>query len=216
MKKILLSLSLVSGLLLLSSCTKSEDTSSGVAGDPSPMAKVGETVSSSSSTISGVSNFNATVVGYENGISSYNAELTVANALIRNMMATYPGITVSGNKVTATNFKIQQTKNGIKCITGGGEGVIVNYNSNVGDTYAVGSTGKTRKVVSKSTTDDYAYGFYMIKTIQVEANANTFINTGGIKSVTYIANHKFGLVGFKISFDDGTSALFPIYSSSTN
>ena len=56
----------------------------------------------------------------------------------------------------------------------------------------------------------------MIKTIQVEANANTFINTGGVKSFKYIANHKFGLVGVQISFDDGTSALFPIYSSTTN
>jgi hypothetical protein len=216
MKKSILVTSWISILLFTASCSKTESSSSGVSGDPSPMAQIGETVSSSSSTISGVSDFNATVTNYQDGISTYNASLIVTNALIRNMMATYPGISVSGNKVTATNFKIQQTKNGIKCITGGGEGVIVNYNSNVGDTYAVGTTGKTRKVVRKSTTDDYPYGFYNIKAIQVEANANTFINTGGVKSFTYIANHKFGLVGVKISFDDGTSALFPIYSSSTN
>lgn len=180
------------------------------------MAQIGETVSSSSSTISGVSNFNATVIGYNDGISTYNAQWTVTNPLLKNMFASYPGISVSGNTVTATNFKMQQTKDGIKVITGGGEGIIVNYNSNVGDTYAVGTTGKTRKVISKSTADDYSYGFLMIKTIQVEANANTFINTGGVKSFKYIANHKFGLVGVQISFDDGTSALFPIYSSTTN
>lgn len=216
MKKSILLTSCISILLFTTSCSKTESSSSGVAGDPSPMAVKGETVTSSSSTISGVSNFNATVTDYQDGISTYNFSVTVTNALIRNMMATYPGITLNGNTVRATDFKIQQTKNGIKCLTGGGEGVIVNYNSGVGDTYAVGTTGKTRKVISKSTADDYPYGLYNIKTIQVEANANTFVNTGGVKSFTYIANHKFGLVGVKISFDDGTSALFPFYSSSTN
>lgn len=216
MKNTTLLIATIAIIALFNSCSKTESSNSDIAGDPSPMAVRGETISSSSTTISGVSNFNATVTDYQDGISTYNFSLTVTNALIRNMLATYPGITVSGNTVQATNFKIQQTKNGIKCLTGGGEGVIVNYNSNVGDTYAVGTTGKTRKVISKSTTDDYPYGLYNIKTIQVEANANTFVNTGGVKSLTYIANHKFGLVGIKISFDDGTSALFPLYSSSTN
>jgi hypothetical protein len=40
--------------------------------------------------------------------------------------------------------------------------------------------------------------------------------TGGITKYTYIANHKFGLVGVKVSFDDGTSADFPVYSSTGN
>lgn len=216
MKKTFLFSSCISLLVLSVSCSKTETNSNNLGGSPSPMAQIGETVSSSSSTISGVSNFNATVIGYNDGISTYNAQWTVTNPLLKNMFASYPGISVSGNTVTATNFKMQQTKDGIKVITGGGEGIIVNYNSNVGDTYAVGTTGKTRKVISKSTTDDYSYGLLMIKTIQVEANANTFINTGGVKSFKYIANHKFGLVGVQISFDDGTSALFPIYSSTTN
>lgn len=207
----------VSLLLLTFSCSKdSNNNSTSVDGDPSPMAAAGVTVSSSSAAISGVSNFTAVVASNSGGISSYNASATVTNSLLRNMVASYPGISVSGNTVTATNFKIQQTKNGIKCITGGGEGVIVNYNSNVGDTYAVGSTGKTRKVVKKSTTDDYSYGFLMIKTIEVEADANAFGSTGGVKNITYIANHKFGMVGVKVGFDDGTSATFPVYSSTTN
>ena len=216
MKKTFLISSCISLVLLSVSCSKTETNSNSLGGSPSPIAQTGVTTSSSSATISGVSNFNATVTGYNDGISTYNAQWTVTNPLLKNMFASYPGISVSGNTVTATNFKMQQTKDGIKVITGGGEGIIVNYNSNVGDTYTVGTTGKTRKVISKSTADDYSYGFLMIKTIQVEANANTFINTGGVKSFKYIANHKFGLVGVQISFDDGTSALFPIYSSTTN
>ena len=118
MKKTTFLIVLVAIITLSTSCSKTESSSSDVAGDPSPMAVKGETISSSSSTISGVSNFNATVTDYQDGISTYNFSLTVTNALIRNMLATYPGITVTGNTVQATNFKIQQTKNGIKCLTG--------------------------------------------------------------------------------------------------
>jgi hypothetical protein len=92
----------------------------------------------------------------------------------------------------------------------------VNYNSNVGDTYPIGNTGESRKVVSKSTTDDYPYGFFMIKTIQVESDAMLFGGSAGIKSIRYIANHKFGIVGLKATFSDGTSATYPVYCTKTN
>lgn len=215
MKKTIHYFALIGFMLFSASCSKTTDPNS-LGGDPSPMAAVGTTVTSSSAAIAGVSSYTATVTANSNGVSTYNASATVTNTLLKNMVANYPGITVSGNTVTAKDFKIQQTKEGIKCLTGGGEGVIVNYNSNVGDTYQVGSTGRTRKVVSKTGEDDYPYGFMLIKTIQVEADANTFGSTGGVNKITYIANHKFGLVGVKVSFDDGTSSTFPIYSSTTN
>ena len=206
---------LMTTISLSTSCSKTED-SSALSGDPSPMAAVGVTVSSSSAAIAGVSNFSAAVTSNADGVSSYTAQATVTNTLLKNMVANYPGITVTGNTVKATDFKIQQTKDGIKCVTGGGAGMIVNYNSNVGDTYPVGSTGRTRKVVSKTGVDDYPYGLFLIKTVQVEADANTFVNTGGVKNITYIANHKYGLVGVKVNFDDGTTSTFPIYTSTTN
>jgi hypothetical protein len=123
MKKFTLIASCISMLIFTNSCSKDESNSSSISGDPSPMAATGVTYSSSSSTISGVSNLQAVVTTNANGISNYNASGTVTNALIKNMIAGYPGISVSGNTVTATDFKIQQTKNGIKCVTGGGEGV---------------------------------------------------------------------------------------------
>jgi hypothetical protein len=71
-------------------------------------------------------------------------------------------------------------------------------------------------VVSKSTDDDYPYGFYNIKTIQVETDANNLGSTGGIDKITYIANHKFGLVGVKVTFNDATSVTFPVYTNAQN
>jgi len=42
------------------------------------------------------------------------------------------------------------------------------------------------------------------------------MKSGGIQKITYIANHKFGMVGVKVDFDDETSVTFPVYSSAEN
>ena len=64
--------------------------------------------------------------------------------------------------------------------------------------------------------DDYPYGFYMIKTIQVESTLGNSNRVSGINKITYIANHKFGMVGVKVDFEDGTSSTFPVYTSAEN
>lgn len=87
---------------------------------------------------------------------------------------------------------------------------IAKFDCNVGDQYNVNRTdGKTstRTVFSKSTTDDFPYGFMYIKTIGVEQTANT---PGVSKYILYV-NHKFGLVNAKIILEDGTSAEVTLY-----
>lgn len=71
---------------------------------------------------------------------------------------------------------------------------IVKYNSNVGDTYELTTDEGvkiTRRVTYKSTTDDYAMGFWMIKVIKVEETKEDPY----IEKITFVANHKFGMVG---------------------
>jgi hypothetical protein len=219
MKKVFLSLLSITLILLCVSCedlfNKEEDAGT-LVGDQSPMGEVGETVTSSSFETAGVSGFSATVTTLKDGISTYTAQATVTNALLKNMVSNFPGVTVNGDKVSITNMQIQQTKEGIKCNTGPGAGVLVKYESSVGDTYPLGETGKVRTVVSKTGEDDFPYGFMLIKTIQVESDPNNLKSTGGVSKITYIANHKYGLVGVKVAFDDGTSSSFPVYSSSEN
>ncbi|MDX9906115.1 MAG: hypothetical protein RBS55_05965 [Bacteroidales bacterium] len=212
MKKLLLIVVLVPALFL-TSCFKEKAGELG--GDQSPMGEVGITVSSSSMEIAGVSNFNATVTALKDGVSSYTATATVTNPLLKNIAANYPGVEVNGDQVSVTNVKIQQTKEGIKSMEGPGAGVLVKYDSKVGDTYPIEGTDRERKVVSKSTDDDYYYGFFLIKTIQVEMDQSQ-LKSSGITKYTYIANHKFGLVGVKVDFDDQTSVTFPIYTSAEN
>jgi hypothetical protein len=218
MKKLLVVLlGLTVGLTSIS-CEKilDKEDANELKGEQSPMGEVGATVSSSSAEIAGVSEFSAVVTSLKDGVSSYSATAKVSNTLIKNMVANFPGVKIEGDQVSITDLKMQQTTEGIKCITGPGAGVIVKYDSKVGDTYPIGSTGKERKVVSKTGVDDYPYGFMLIKTIQVETDPNILKNTGGINKITYIANHKFGMVGVKVDFDDGESVKFPVYSSTEN
>jgi hypothetical protein len=77
------------------------------------------------------------------------------------------------------------------------------------------STGKVMTFVEKTGVDDYGYGFMLIKVIKVEEDPS-YLSGGGIEKITYVANHRFGLVGLKFTFGDGTSANFPIYSSAEN
>lgn len=215
-KQLVLLLSLTMVVMCLSCDLFKTDDPTELGGDQSAMGEVGVTVSSSSATIAGVSNFTATVTSLKDGVSSYNASATVTNTLLKNMVANFPGITINGNTVSITNMQMQQTTGGIKCLTGPGAGIIVKYDSEVGDTYPIGSTDNVRTVVSKTGVDDYPYGFFLIKTIQVESNPNNLKSTGGVTKITYIANHKFGLVGVEVAFDDGTTAEFPIYTSTEN
>ncbi|HRZ21469.1 MAG TPA: hypothetical protein P5184_07355, partial [Bacteroidales bacterium] len=63
--------------------------------------------------------------------------------------------------------------------------------------------------------DDYPYGFMYIKVIQVEEIPSA-LKSAGISKITYWANHRFGLVGVDFTFDDQTTADFPIYTSAEN
>jgi hypothetical protein len=193
-----------------------DDDNKVLEGDQSALGETGTTFTSSTIEISGVKDFAASVASLSGGVSSFSATATVTNDVLKNMVSNFPGVVVNGNQVSITDMKMQITTEGIKCLTGPGEGIIVKYDSEVGDTYPIGSSDNVRKVVSKSTTDDYSYGFLMIKTIQVESSPSNLKSMTGVSKITYIANHRFGLVGVKLNYEDGSSASFPVYSSAEN
>ncbi|MBS1537798.1 MAG: hypothetical protein JST20_08635 [Bacteroidetes bacterium] len=96
------------------------------------------------------------------------------------------------------DLKMKVTSEGIQEYMSGGDTfsnphTIVKYSANVGDKYEyTDSEGikVTRTVVSKSTTDDYYMGFLMIKVIKVEQTKEDPV----VDKITYVTNHKFGLV----------------------
>ncbi len=218
MKKLFVILFSIAILATCLSCEKlfKKDDPGTLNGNQSVMGEAGVTVESSSAEIAGISNCTATVISLKDGVSSYSGSATVKNELLKNMVANIPGITINGDQVTATNIQFKLTSDGFECKTGPGAGIMVKYDSNVGDTYPIGTTGKVRTVVAKTGVDDYPYGFMLIKVIQVEEIPSYLKSSAGVSKVTYIANHKYGLVGVKVAFDDGTNATFPIYTSTQN
>lgn len=87
---------------------------------------------------------------------------------------------------------------------------IVKYGSNVGDKYeftkADGSK-ITRTVVEKNPEEDWDLSFWRVKTIKVEeVDANDPL----IGKITYVGNHKFGLVGLIVEFKDGRKIITTI------
>jgi hypothetical protein len=206
-KRLLFSVLAIS--MVFTACKK--DKADTLGGMQSPMGEVGETISSSWGTVAGVSSIEAEVVSLENGVSSFSGTAVVTNNTIKNILQNHPQTTVNGDNVTITDIEFRITSEGIESINGLEPGVIVKYDSNVGDTYTING-GKTRTVTAKSTDNDYYWGGMDIKVMQIEENTNKF----GVKKTVYWANHRFGLVGIEFTFDDNSTAKFPVYSSTQN
>jgi hypothetical protein len=87
---------------------------------------------------------------------------------------------------------------------------LVEFDANVGDKweYNVGNQKVKREVVRKSVTDDVEYGFYYVKTIDVEETipAGTMVNgtASNIKKILWKFNHKFGFIEADITTTDNT------------
>lgn len=80
---------------------------------------------------------------------------------------------------------------------------IMKYSAKIGDKYEfTTSSGEkiTRTVVQVHTTEDWSLGFLMVKTMRVEQETPSDPIT---KKVTYIGNHKYGLVGVILETKDG-------------
>lgn len=113
------------------------------------------------------------------------------------------------------DLKMKVTSEGIQeFVNGGGDlsrpFTIVKYGASVGDIYEFTTPEGvkiTRKVTYKSTTDDYAIGFFLIKVIKVEQTQEDPI----VEKITYYTNHKFGLVGVVLRTKTGKELKIGIF-----
>jgi len=210
--KLLRSLFIVLLLLAISSQSCKKSKSSVIEGEQSSMGLVGTTVQVSTGSVAGVSNITGSVTELQDGISTFTASATITNSRIRTLLANFPEFTISGNNVSISELKFKITDQGYQAVNVLDPGVLINYNSNVGDTYPITGTSLKRTVVSKSTVDDYSWGYMDIKVSVVEENPNKL----GVKKIKYIGNHKWGLVAVVIIFDDDTELNFGLFSSTHN
>jgi hypothetical protein len=191
------------GVLLLSSCDLIESIkpNGDLGGTQSAMGEVGNTFSLGS--VAGISGAAAEVKSLTSGVSEISATATISDATLLTIAKNIPELVISGNKVSITK-KYRITDEGIQNVYEDGNFTLVKYSDKVGQKYTHKVDGKTvtREITYISTNDEYAYGFLAIKVIRVEETGRAI---PGVSKIEYITNHKFGLVGFKAYFEDGSS-----------
>lgn len=210
MKKITILLSMA--LLSLTSCDVINKISPDgkLSGTQSPMGEVGNTFSLG--TIAGVGNFTGEVTELSNGISTVNASITITDPQILEMAKSVPELNWNGNTATVSK-KYRITDEGIQNVYDEGNFTLVKYDGKVGDEYSIKVGGKkyTRTIDYKSTDDEYQYAFWNIKVIKVVETGRPLM---GVNKLEYILNHKFGVVGFKVYFEDGSEKEVRFFSKS--
>jgi len=197
--------------VLMASCGKEYGVQS-LSGTQSAIGEVGNTFDMSS--VAGLSNVSAKVTDLSNGVSKIEYMCDITDSKLRSMAEYIPGATFVGDKISAGG-QVKMTDKGIMNVYDEGNLILVKYDAKVGDEYSLkrGSNTVTRTVTAKSTEDDYFWGWMMIKTIDVEETGR---GIPGVSKIEYHTNHKFGLVGVKVHFEDGTSKLVSIYSTNSD
>lgn len=197
----------------LSSCgifgDDSKSAAEPIGGDPTPMGSVGNTFSVSG--ISGIDNEVIEVTENSGGVSTIEFTATITDPAILDIAEQLSFVNVNDNQVSGSK-KFRITDKGIQAYTKDGKPfTMVEYGAKVGDTYTLkrSSSDLVRKVTHKSTDDDYPWAFFYIKTVQVEETGQTL---PGISKIKYIANHKFGLVGYEVHFEDGSQKKITLFS----
>jgi hypothetical protein len=154
------------------------------------------------------------IVKNEDGIISIEvkANAPTNNALYKLIPAKYK--TPTG---LAGTIKFKSTSEGIQDFFNKDEKAftLVKFDAKVGDKYVFkksDGTVITRKVVQRSTTDDYPYGFMDIKVITVEQDSRI----PGVSKILYRVNHKFGIVNIETKMEDGSTNNIYAFSKINN
>ena len=196
------------------SCEKDETGGGGsIGGSQSPMGEQGSSFSLISS-VSGVGSPSAQVVSLEGGISTVSVSANITSATYRNILSAMTDVDISGNSAVRTS-QYRFTDKGIQSVYPEGNLNIVKYDAKVGDVYTLKRGGQTirREVTVVSNENSYAWNGMNIKTIHVKETGR---GIPGVDYIEFVSNHRFGLVGLKVFFEDGSTLNLPLRSSATN
>ncbi|TVQ04652.1 MAG: hypothetical protein EA359_05785 [Balneolaceae bacterium] len=185
-----------------------------IGGNPTPIGEVGNTFTVPA--IPGTSDRSFRVVEQDGATSVIQFSATVTNPALLQVANYRQSFSVNGNEVSGS-MKFRITSKGVQSFTSDGKPfTLVEYDAKKGDKYTLKRSGKpdlVRRVVHKSTDNDFYWGFMNIRTIQVE---ETGIASPGVSKIKYYFNHRFGLVGMDVFFEDGSEMLMWVYSDNDN
>ncbi len=203
------------GMFLLSfpACDLIDDiTGDDPGGEPSPIGAVNNEFSVV--TMPGISNGTAIVTEQSGDVSTISYSATITDPNILALVSAMPDVVVSGNSASV-NRQYRITTEGIQSVYEEGNLTLMDYKAKVGDKWSLKHDGNTlvREVTEVSKEDDYAWGFMLIKTVHVEETGR---NIPGVSKIEFVGNHRFGMVGVILHFEDGSSETLPIFSDATN
>ena len=188
-----------------------------IGGDPSTMGAPGNEFSLYASGL-GVSDASATVTTQDNGVATLSVNGEVTDPMMQTMLDLCPTFDMvdDGSNTYTGSIKFRITTKGIHDIyEDGSPFTLIHYDADEGDSWKKDVNGRTitRKVTKVSKDDDYRYAFILIKVIAVEESGN---GIPGVSKVVYYGNHKFGLVGMEIVFEDGSTKSATVFSDNIN
>lgn len=215
MKKYILRLAaiLILTVFTFSSCNLIDGDDKPLGGEPSPMGEVNNTFGITA-VPDGVSNAEAVVTARNGEVSTISYSATITNPAVLEMVSAMPDVTIEGNRASVSrDYRI--TTEGFQSAYEEGNLTIVDFDAKEGDTYSLKHNGKNlvRKVTKVSKEDDYEWAFFKIKTTHVQETGR---GIPGVSKIEFIGNHKWGMVGLKLYFEDGTDQTFGIISSANN
>lgn len=201
------------GFLVLSCGTDSNSTSGTdpLGGEISVMGEPGNTFDIPG--FSGTSERTAEVISREGNVSSIRASAKVNNPNLLNIVQELDveGLEINGDRVTY-DLKARITSEGIQNVSYDNSRslTLVDYDAKVGDSYKgkISFGEVTRNVTKVSSEDDFLWGFMYIKTIEIEERNQI----PGVSKVVYYTNHRFGLVGADVYYEDGSKMMTYVYS----
>lgn len=187
------------------SCSKDEP--SALEGEQSVFGEVGNEIDWIAGQF-GMNDSEITVTELKNGVSTFSCSSTLSDEPMLELLKMMPTNIFAGNfdiigNTLGAEVNAKVTNEGAQVIFEDGTALtLVKYDAEVGDIYTAKVNGVTLKneVVGKSTEDDYLWGGILIKVITVKYNSHT----PGVLYVEHVYNHKFGLVGLAVYFEDGS------------
>ncbi len=203
MKSKILSSSLMAFLLIaLFSC---DESTAELGGDLSEFGAVGMTATSNNlpAILQGAT---AEITDLEDGVSVLTVTADFSESDIESIQDRLPNY--DGRSTFDAGYRI--TDEGVQSVYDDGTSfTLVKYDAKVGDKYTIKRDGQNlvREVTQRSTEDDYYWNGWLMKTITVKETGRA---VPGLSETELVFNHKFGLLGYTLTFEDGSSEVIPV------
>lgn len=188
--------------IALTSC---DDTTAELKGSQSEFGEIGVTLTSTNAPAI-LQGATAEITDLEDGVSVLTLTADFSDDDIETIQQRLPGY----DGTSHFDAKYRVTSEGVQSVYDDGTSfTLVKYDAKVGDKYTLKRNGQTlvREVVQKSEEDDYLWNGWLLKTITVKETGRA---VPGFSNAQLVFNHRFGLVGYEMYFEDGSSEIIPI------